>query len=167
MPNQWTQAARRAVQTPMNHSAALCAAAGLALVGCASSGPPDLLPTPGAHRTVVVAPEDSFGPVVDAPPSPVMIAASPEPTLASIRPVKPAWWFEGLRLDGSVELRCIEVLAPDLASARSAVTQAAREAFRGEEDLIEIRQLAASPLAHPGGALRYVAYALVAQLGEG
>ena len=58
---------------------------------------------------------------------------------------------------------CVEALASDLAGARRAVARVAGGAF-GPGAAVEIRELTATPLAHPGGALRYVAYAMVAQV---
>ena len=148
----------------MNAGGAMALVGLWAAAGCVQSGPPDLLPVPAAHRTVEVSPDlPTYGPQPDGT-SP--IAAMPEPTAEAMAlrvARKPAWWFDGERLEGGERLLCIEALSSDLASARHAVTQAAGGAF-GVGAVVEIRELAAAPLAHPGGALRYVAYAMVAQL---
>ena len=143
----------------------VCAAAASVWSGCAQSGPPDLLPTPAPHRTVQVAPDETaYGPrVTEDEEAPGTIAAAPEPVVHGPATVKPAWWFDGERTEDGERVVCVEALASDLAGARRAVARVAGGAF-GPGAAVEIRELTATPLAHPGGALRYVAYAMVAQV---
>ncbi len=137
--------------------------------GCARY-PSELLPTPSPHRAVEIAPEaDAFGPLVQPEESIATVAASPEARIEVRSAAKPVWWFDGKRTDTDCQVLCVEALAQDMAGARHAVTMAAREAFEIDTEAgagagqLEIRELSASPLAHPGGALRYVAYAMVAR----
>ena len=130
------------------------------------SGPiedPAADPAPAGEPTRPVA--DPAPPVEPDPAVPDTSAAD----AAVLRANRPAWYFEGLRVDGGVATACVEVLDLTIAATRAESVRAARDRIADllgldspaalESDRLEL--VSVIPVASDDGSVRYAGYVLI------
>lgn len=134
-----------------------------------SSAPERDTPTPVAEREdppALPSPEPTG---VDVPTTADPPESTVAPSQAVLRASRPAWFFEGLRVDTGIATACIEVLSDSIAETRTLAVQEARAriaSLLGFDSPAELRSdrlelVSIIPLPDESGEIRYAGYVLI------